>query len=220
MIRPHQTSPVTDGSSTTNLSCAERPVCTPVVTTRAPSTDSRPSSRRTASATSAGAVRLACTGRDAWTPVPASASAASGLPVRVPRVRCVGGKRQRLCSSLDGCGGLRADVAMIRAKVRNNPAHPHNFELCAAPSKWLGLQRERSSSWPNSTGQVKSHATCCCICTLWRLRDAAGRVRSFVSLDTSPPHSAHPYEAVNGRPCGEPRVPPPRQPRRQRRSGR
>ena len=64
------------GSSTTNLSWAERPVCTPVFTIKAPSADSVPSCRRIASATRAGAVRFAWTGRDACTPVPARASAA------------------------------------------------------------------------------------------------------------------------------------------------
>ena len=134
MIRPHQTSSVTDGSSTTNLSRAERPVCTPVVTTRAPSTDSRPSLRRTASATSAGAVRFTCTGREhgrrslqapprQWS----SSSCASGAWCRRQASTAL------LLSSTDAADYGRI-MAMIRVNVRNNPAHPHNFELCTAPS--------------------------------------------------------------------------------------
>src|SRR4051794_8162351 len=73
---PHQISLVTEGSSTTNLSCTERPVCTPVWTMKAPSTEKRPSRRRIASATRAGAVWLAWTGWDACTPVPDKAAAA------------------------------------------------------------------------------------------------------------------------------------------------
>ena len=49
---------VTPGSSTTNLSRTDRPVCTPVSTIRDPSIDSLPSCRRSDSATNEGAVKL------------------------------------------------------------------------------------------------------------------------------------------------------------------
>src|SRR3954453_14680886 len=88
LIRPHHTSLLTEGSSTTNLSRDERPVCAPVETSNDPSADNRPSSRRNASATRAGAERLAGTGRHAGTPVPLNAS--SALVLEVERVAADG----------------------------------------------------------------------------------------------------------------------------------
>ncbi len=58
LTAPHQISSVTGGSSTTNLSFAERPVWMPVRTISAPSSDRVPSLRCMARAVSALAVRL------------------------------------------------------------------------------------------------------------------------------------------------------------------
>ncbi len=105
-------------------------------------------------------------GRDAWTPVPASASAAMVFQF-VCRVRYVGRKRQR-CGSCSRTGGRITGriVAMIRANVRNNPAHPHNFELCIAPSSQRPrLQRDAQSVVPSRTGPAKSCATSWRICS-------------------------------------------------------
>src|SRR3546814_5542805 len=46
---PHQTSSLVRTSRTISLSCAERPVCLPVLTTRAPNSDRRASPRWMAS---------------------------------------------------------------------------------------------------------------------------------------------------------------------------
>src|SRR6478736_3222067 len=93
----HQISDALDGSSTTNLSLGERPVCGEVTAVKAPALDRCPSPRRTACSISCAAVRLAYTRTGCR---PASGRVTASGAVRVELIgssgpfRPVSGQRQ------------------------------------------------------------------------------------------------------------------------------